>query len=200
MKIFTQTIGNINIDPWNKLLQSADIEYVTLDQWTAQKSRFVVDGNRGNEYAVALKRGMRLHDGDILDFSPEANSALVARVALGDVLVIDLSALNGLTSEEIVLSAVELGHALGNQHWPAVVKEMQVYVPLTVDRKVMQSVMNTHKIEGIKYGFRAGSQVIPYLAPDEIRTLFAGASHSNSSYPHCHDRYEKDAEQHVHQS
>ena len=35
-----------------------------------------------------------------------------------------------------------------------------VYVPLTVDRKVMASVMNTHRFEGIRYEFVPGREVI----------------------------------------
>ena len=72
-------------------------------------------------------------------------------------------------------TCVELGHAMGNQHWPALVKDTVVYVPLTVDRKVMASVMNTHRFEGIRYEFVPGRDVIPYLAPHESRRLFGGA-------------------------
>ena len=45
--------------------------------------------------------------------------------------------LKGEALDVVVRTAFELGHALGNQHWPAVVKGDRVYVPLTVDRKVM---------------------------------------------------------------
>ena len=62
----------------------------------------------------------------------------------------------------------ELGHALGNQHWPAVVKGTRVFVPLTVDRKVMSSVMKTHALPGIRYDFMPGAEVIPYMAPHEV--------------------------------
>ena len=55
-------------------------------------------------------------------------------------------------------TCVELGHALGNQHWPALVKDTRVFVPLTVDRKVMASVMNTHRFEGIRYEFVPGER------------------------------------------
>ena len=87
-------------------------------------------------------------------------------------------------SFKIRFSVVELGHALGNQHWPAVVKGTKVYVPLTVDKKVMLSVMETHNIEGITYEFQPGTDIIPYLAPHEIRRLFGGASHESHSHVH----------------
>ena len=70
----------------------------------------------------------------------------------------------------------------------------KVYVPLTVDRKVMKSVMDTHAIPGVTYSFEEGSAVIPYLAPHEIRNLFGGTSqeshahgHDGHAVPHSHD-------------
>ena len=90
-------------------------------------------------------------------------------------------------------TCVELGHALGNQHWPALIKGDHVYVPLTVDRKVMASVMNTHRFEDIRYEFVPGSEVVPYLAPHESRRLFGGAE--GPVHSHTHETYaEIDAE------
>ena len=41
MKIYSEIIGNINTDAnWAGELKEAEIEYLDLDQWTAQKSRF----------------------------------------------------------------------------------------------------------------------------------------------------------------
>jgi urease accessory protein len=86
------------------------------------------------------------------------------------------------TPEVLAQTCIELGHALGNQHWPAVVKEGKVYVPLTVDKKVMSSVMKTHAFSGLSYGFQPGTEVIRYLAPHESRRLFGGAN----ATPHSH--------------
>ena len=131
---------------------------------------------------------VRVADGDIVAYDPQTNSAAVIHLDLSNVLVIDLSSLLGRAPEEIIRISVELGHALGNQHWPAVVKATKVYVPLTVDKKVMLSVMETHNIEGITYEFQPGTDIIPYLAPHEIRRLFGGASHESHSHEgHCHD-------------
>ncbi len=88
-------------------------------------------------------------------------------------------------------TCVELGHALGNQHWPALVKGTRVFVPLTVDRKVMASVMNTHRFEGIRYEFVPGDDIVPYLAPHESRRLFGGAEgpvHTHTARSLCRSR------------
>ena len=80
----------------------------------------------------------------------------------------------------------ELTDDFGNQHWPALVKGTRVFVPLTVDRKVMASVMNTHRFENIRYEFVPGADIIPYLAPHESRRLFGGAEGPVHSHVYDH--------------
>lgn len=184
MEVITDIIGNIHQPEWAERLKGVHIENLFLDQWTAQKSRFLVKSDHGNEFPIALKRGSRVVDGDIVMFDEEGGNAAVLRLDLSNVLVIDMSGLQNRDALEIMRISVELGHALGNQHWPAVVKGTKVYVPLTVDKKVMLSVMETHNIDGIHYEFQPGTDVIPYLAPHEIRRLFGGASHESHSHVH----------------
>lgn len=185
MKVYRTILGNIRTPEWASRLKDGTPEYIGLDQWTAQKSRFVGRGDRGNEYAVALERNTRLSDGDIIDYDPATGGMAVVRISLSDVLAADLGGLAGAPAERIIRTALELGHAVGNQHWAAVVKGMQVYIPLTVDRKVMESVMRTHAIEGVEWSFRRGDEIIPYLAPHEIRRLFGGSG--GHSHEHSHD-------------
>ncbi len=177
MKILTHVIGNVHSPEWRQIVNQGAIEIIYVDQWTAQKSRFIIKTGDGEEWAVALKRNHHISDGDILYYSPEERRAIVIRLNLSQVLVIDLSRLITCNSEHIIRVAVEVGHAIGNQHWAAVVKDSKVYVPLTVDSKVMMSVMNTHNFEGISYSFQPGHEVIPYLAPHEIRRLFGSTGH-----------------------
>ncbi len=185
MPIYTEILGNaLHSSHWRERLQGAELETVYLDPWTAQKSRFVVTGDRGNSYQVALQRHTRLVDGDILTFSEHPLRATILRLTLHPVLVIELQQSNALSPEALFQTGVELGHALGNQHWPAVVKGAKVFVPLTVDRKVMQSVMETHRFEHLSYRFQEGEEVIPFLAPHEIRRLFGGAEQPHPG-KHC---------------
>ena len=185
MKIYEEIIGNLNRDhEWQHKLEGAEIDYIILDQWTAQKSRFLGKGISGEEYPVALKRRSQVADGDILEYDPETGKAAVLKIELNPVMVINLEGFEKLPPEEIIRRAVELGHAIGNQHWPAVVKGTKVYVPLTVDKKVMLGVMDTHHLEGVTYEFEKGQEVIPYLAPHEIRRLFGGAGHEHHHHHH----------------
>ncbi len=186
MQIYSEIIGNLHDPQWAGRTATDRVEYIELDQWTAQKSRFVVRSETGDEYAVALKRHVQLADGDILAHDALNRRIVAFRIRLNDVLVADLSALAGSPTDELLHTAVELGHAIGNQHWPAVVKGTKVYVPLTVDRKVMESVMNTHRLEGVVCSFQPGAEVIPYLAPHEIRRLFGGTNPECAEHSHHH--------------
>lgn len=197
MKIYTEILGNLREEPWKARCAESDVEHVDLDQWTAQKSRFVVESDRGNEYGVALRRHTQLLDGDILEYRPDEKRIVAIRIRLNDVLVVDLDRLAAQPPEIIIHTAVELGHAIGNQHWPAVVKGTLVYVPLTVDRKVMDSVMRTHHIEGVDYSFQPGSDVIPYLAPHEIRRLFGGTGPDSHAHGHADGREPECAREHT---
>lgn len=189
MNVYSDILGNAHSEDWHKKLHEVNVESIYLDQWTAQKSRFLAKGDQGNEYAVALKRGSQIADGDILSYDPEAGTAAVLRLNLMQVLVVDLTELAKKDPNIIIRTAVELGHAIGNQHWPAVVKETKVYVPLTVDKTVMRSVMETHHIEGITFDFIDGQDAIPYLAPHEIRRLFGGAGQESHSHEHHHHHH-----------
>lgn len=172
-----------NDDPmWKERLAGATVDTLALDQWEAQKNRLRKPTEGGTEVALSLDRSVRLRDGDVLHWDADAGTAVVTRIALGEVMVVHLDGLAGAPADALVRSAVELGHALGNQHWPAVVKESSVYVPLTVDRKVMDAVMRTHALAGVTHEFVAGAEVIPFLAPHEARRLFGGAD----ATPHTH--------------
>lgn len=144
MIVYDEVLGNIHETPWTDKLDDAVIESVFLDQWTAQKSRFLAKSDESNDIAVAFKRHTEIKDGDIIAWDEDKKHAIVLRLKLNDVLVIDLKGWASLSPDEIIRHCVELGHAIGNQHWPAVVKHDKVYVPLTVDKKVMLGVMDTH--------------------------------------------------------
>ena len=206
MKVYSEVLGNMNLsEDWKKKLADAEIDYIFLDQWTAQKSRFLGKGTSGKEYPVALARHSQILDGDIIEYDPDANTAIVLKIELSPVLVVDLDGIKDSKPEDIIRISLELGHAIGNQHWPAVVKGTKVYVPLTVDKKVMMSVMETHHIEGITYDFQKGVEIIPYLAPHEIRRLFGGAGHESHSHEHDHGHivhyheHEHDGQVHSHE-
>ncbi len=187
MILIESVLGNAADPQWSGRLAAGSVETLALDHWEAQKNRFRKKTAGGLEIGVSLDRGAFLRDGDVLLWDEAARSAVVAKINLSDVMVIHLDELGALPPEIAMRTCVELGHALGNQHWPALMKGACVYVPLAVDRKVMSSVMNTHRFEGLRYEFAPGGEVVPYLAPHESRRLFGGAE--GSVHAHAHERH-----------
>ena len=196
MILIEQVLGNVADRAWAERIESGHVDPVALDHWEAQKNRFRKKTASGLEIAVSLDRGAFLHDGDVLIWDAEAKRAVVAKIALREVMVIDLDGLAAISHELAMRTCVELGHALDNQHWPALVKATRVYVPLTVDRKVMASVMKTHRFENIAYDFAPGAEIVPYLAPHESRRLFGGAE--GPVHSHAHASEHGDAQEHLH--
>jgi len=168
-------LGNADDPEWAARLAAATVDPLGLDHWEAQKNRFRKKTKSGVELAVSLDRGTFMRDGDVLVWDAAAARAVVARISLRDVMIIHLDGMANAAPELAMRTCIELGHALGNQHWPALVKGSRVFVPLTVDSKVMSSVMKTHRFESIRYEFVPGGEIVPYLAPHESRRLFGGA-------------------------
>ena len=187
MILIEKILGNVSEPEWAARVAAGAMETLALDHWEAQKNRFRKKTATGVEVAVSLDRGAFLRDGDVLLWDAAAGRGVVAQISLRDVMIVHLDELAGQAQDIAMRVCVELGHALGNQHWPALVKDTRVFVPLTVDHKVMAAVMKTHRFEGIRIEFVRGDEIVPYLAPHESRRLFGGAE--GPIHTHTHDRY-----------
>lgn len=199
MILIEHVLGNAADRRWAALLASGSVDFLALDHWEAQKNRFRKKTEGGLEIAVSLDRGAFMRDGDVLLWDDAVRRAVVAKISLREVMVIHLESLAAESLELAMRTCVELGHALGNQHWPALVKGSHVYVPLTVDRKVMASVMKTHRFENVSYDFAPGAEIVPYLAPHESRRLFGGAEGPVHTHEHNYGGGHRHAHPHPHE-
>lgn len=182
MIIIEEKLGNVKDAIWQQRSQGGTVDRLMLEQWEAPKSRLRKASEGGLEIAISLPRSEHLHDGDVLYYDESRNYMVVARIPLKEVLVIELEKIESLPPAEVLRICFELGHGLGNQHWPAVIKGTTVYVPLSVDRKVMSSVMRTHAFEHVTSRFAPGEEIAGLLTAKEMRMLFAGAD----ATPHHH--------------
>ncbi|MBR0648587.1 urease accessory protein UreE [Roseomonas terrae] len=194
MILVESTLGNLRDPVWAERARTGHVDHLALEQWEAPKNRLRKASEGGIELAISLPRSEHLHDGDVLHYDEATAVIVVARIALKEVLVIELEGLESLSPAEILRNCFELGHGLGNQHWPAVIKGTTVYVPLSVDRKVMTSVMRTHAFKHVKTSFAPGEEIAALLDAKEVRLLFAGADatphHHHSGHAHDHDDHQ----------
>ncbi|MBQ5831447.1 MAG: urease accessory protein UreE, partial [Alistipes sp.] len=83
--VYTEILGNIAEPEWAERYATCSVEHIALDQWAAQKSRLKAVGDRGNEYAIALKRHATLRDGDVVSYNAEEQQMVVIRLRLNDI-------------------------------------------------------------------------------------------------------------------
>lgn len=163
MILIEHILGNVKKDPvWQEKLKDATFDLLVLDQREAQKSRCRKLSTQGLDLGISLDRHVVLADGDVLAWDEKTNVAVVVQINLRDVMVIDLSELKSRSPDELIKTCFELGHALGNQHWKAVTKNNEVYVPLTVATTMMDSVMRTHGFQHLPFRFVKGRKFYRY--------------------------------------
>jgi urease accessory protein len=143
------------------------VETVALTPLDAQKGRLRIQTDKGTPLGLSLGRGTALRDGDVLYLDEPQARMIVARLMPEEVLVITVKP---AAAADLVRVAVQLGHVLGNQHWPVKIEGMSVYIPVSVDRKVMETVLKTYDLQGIEYRFEQGdigviSRVVPHEHP-----------------------------------
>ena len=181
MILIEHILGNAKKDPsWKQKLEGANVDLLVLDQREAQKSRCRRTSLGGRDLGISLERNVVLGDGDILLWDEPTNTAVVVQLNLRDVMVIDLKELKQQPLDVLIKTSFELGHALGNQHWKAVTKHNEVYIPLTVETKMMDSVMRTHGFQHLPYAFIGGAEILPLLTTSEARLLFGGAEETDT--------------------
>lgn len=184
MILIHQITGNVNDSPWRERCQGMQPDAVSLSASDAQKHKFRTKTQNGEAVALSLPRHVRISNGDILYFDSEKNQLITAKVLYPEVMLITFEHLNDLAPDHFLSLGFHLGHALGNQHWPAVLKGRTVYVPVAVDRKVMLSAMKTHRFTNITLDFISGEEACQQLVHSEVRLLFGSSSAHHHSDEH----------------
>lgn len=156
MLIIQEILGNIAAGgEWKelhrKMTEEGRVYTVPFSRLESERSRLLKKlPELDKEIGINLKRGAELHNGDVLYYKA-GEMMLLAMIEPEEMMVLNFT---GKIHEDALFEAgVRLGHALGNQHWHIKVSGKTVFVPVTLDRKVMESVMKTHNIPGVEYGF-----------------------------------------------
>ncbi len=171
MIVVEQILGNVGEDArlrdlYRQRQAAGCVETVELTPLEAQKGRVRTQTDKGTLLGMSLGRGTVLRDGDVLYLNESEGRIIVARLKPEEILVITVKP--AASAAELLRVAMQLGHVLGNQHWPMKIDGMSVFVPVSVDRKVMETVLRTYGLQGIEYRFQEGSVgAIPRVVPHE---------------------------------
>lgn len=184
MLIINEILGNINTDMnWEKLYSESGykdcVQTIMFTRKEAERSRLYKKlPGLEEEIGINLKRGTVLHDGDVLYYKKN-EKMLVARIEAEEMMVLHF--VEKFHEDKMIELAVKLGHAIGNQHWQMKVVGGKVYVPLMIDRKVMESVIKTHNIPGVEYYFE--KEVGEQIFNGKYRVL-QNTSHDHHQHKH----------------
>lgn len=190
MIVISQVLGNVKTDSvWGEKLKSYELDYLILENGDMYKNSCRKMTQQGKDLGISLERNSLLADGDVLLCDDAHAHAIIVKLILRDVMVIDLTELLTFSHEMMLKISFELGHALGNQHWKSIIHDSQVFIPLSVSHKVMESVIHTHHLTGIHYRFEKGDRILSCLTPSEARLLFGGAEDLGA---HVHVNHSQD--------
>ncbi len=173
MIVIEKILGNVGEDArlgelhrrWQVMGQAETVQLTPLE---AQKGRLRTVTDKGTPLGISLGRGGILRDGDVLYLNESEERVIVAQLKPEEMLIITVKP--AASEADLLRVAVQLGHVLGNQHWPVKIEGTSVYVPVSVDKKVMETVLKTYNLPGIEYRFEQGtvgaiSRTVPHAHP-----------------------------------
>ncbi len=155
MLVIRQVLGNVREDLlWGTRSEAAraanKLDTVMVEPRDVEKRRLRAVSSFGVELGIALDSGQNLRNGDVLEYDPDSGEMMVVGLSGQRLLVLTIE--DG-EPDEIVERGIRLGHALGNQHWPAVVDGRRVEVPVQIDESVVSTVLESHNLDGVTYEF-----------------------------------------------
>jgi urease accessory protein len=117
--------------------RAGTLERVEIEAAERKKSRLRVETDAGTDLGVLVGEG-ELRSGDVLFVDDDR--AAVLTFERRTAFVVDLPEPSGATTA----AAVEFGHRIGNQHWDVAVDDGAVYVPLEVEKHIVEDVLGPY--------------------------------------------------------
>jgi urease accessory protein len=156
MLVVDTVVGNVHSDEHLALsIQRKEKDgsalRVRISAADAQRRRLRLSTETGIDVGVDIGRGSALQDGDVLCRQTDTEQLVVVDVAPTEAMAIRLS--GDVPADELFAYGVRVGHMLGNQHWPVQVEKDVVLTPVSIDRKVMETVVATHGFAGLTWEF-----------------------------------------------
>ena len=113
------------------------LERVVIDSGERKKSRLRVETDAGTDLGIVVGDA-ELRSGDVL-FVDDARAAIVT-FETREAFVVEFPAPSGAT----VAGAAEFGHRVGNQHWDIAIEDGSAYVPVDVERRILEDVLGPY--------------------------------------------------------
>ena len=119
--------------------EAGTLEVVRIESGERKKSRLRVETDAGTDLGIVVGDD-ELRSGDVLFADDDAAAVVAFETRTAFVVELPDAAALG--------AAVEFGHRIGNQHWDVAVEGGAVYVPLDVERRILEDVLGPYVPEG----------------------------------------------------
>lgn len=163
------TLGNINVD--DELKKRCDarskdgkVEILSISSRDRKKNKMRKITDRGTDVGITLVGKGMLSSGDVLVDDDER--MIVVNIEKDEAMVIEL---NEEENESLMIKkAVKVGHLLGNQHWGIIIKGRSIYVPIAIDKVVMETVIANGNLTNISIRYEELDQSILELRDKSV--------------------------------
>jgi urease accessory protein len=130
-------VGNINSDKdlqekYQTMTENDNVEKIQVSRLEADRTRIRKLSNKGTDLALTMEPGSHINDGDVLLLTEE--KMVIARRESENVIIISLS--SDISTQQILETAIKLGHIIGNMHRPIKVTNNKVYFPIQSDSEI----------------------------------------------------------------
>jgi urease accessory protein len=145
---------------------------LNLDPVDCVKGRIYAHTNSGEQVGIIKDRSWEMRDGDV--FLMETGQWLVVHVRMAESIVACFSPAEvgdpQWNPAETALALVQLGHCLGNHHWPMLIEQNQIVILLTAqNRGVFEALLHEIDLPGLRVTYETRS-----LEPERIVTSDQG--------------------------
>jgi len=110
---------------------------VHLQQSDRAKGRISCKSTSGKAIGIIKSRDLKIHTGDV--YQTNQNNLLLVQLLAEEVLILSLPK----ETKDSAGQLVQLGHLLGNQHYPIQIKNQKVYVQLNSNQNHQTDLKNT---------------------------------------------------------
>lgn len=153
-------LGNINHDPQlAQMIVAHPYEEMTLPSSDRHKGRIYSYTDSGVAVGIIKSRDRSLHSGDL--FETDNGHILLINLQEVELLVLDFSTVDPDLAQA---KLVQLGHVLGNHHYPMTIQDQKVFVQLVTDKIIVEKLINNLHISGlqISYQINCSNQAIAF--------------------------------------
>jgi urease accessory protein len=114
------------------MMKKDSVEKIQVSRLEADRTRIRKLSNKGTDLALTMEPGSHIKDGDIVLLTEE--KMVIAKRESENVVIISLK--NDISTQQILETAIKLGHIIGNMHRPIKVTNNRVYFPIQSDSEI----------------------------------------------------------------